>query len=267
MAKGERRSDLRTAARLAPAAAVLIAISCAAAARAQTRGAELTREQKPVYPESLSKAIAQGNVILIGLIDKNGTVQDAKAVFTTHEQFVEPTLTAVRAWVFRPALKNGQPIDIAANIVFPFRITDDKGKTAGREIPGPVLSELAIFPADASGKKSAPEGFPIRLGGDPKLRVEASLDLPAVATARAITVAVEAVSPTGRRVPAWEDSIAVPAKGIKTKLAFSSAVGSDWEDGIWMLRFRVDKRNAGTGQFWLARDPDKFDFAAALRKK
>ena len=66
-------------------------LSAAAGLHAQTRGAELTREQKPVYPESLSKAIAQGNVILIGLIDKNGTVQDAKAVFTTHEQFVEPS--------------------------------------------------------------------------------------------------------------------------------------------------------------------------------
>ncbi len=242
-------------------------LSCAATVHAQTRGAELTREQKPVYPESLSKAIAQGNVILIGLIDKNGAVQDAKAVFTTHEQFVEPTLTAVRAWVFRPALKNGQPIDIAANIVFPFRVKDDQGKSAGREIPGPVLSELAVFPADASGKKTAPEGFAIRRGADPRLRVEAALDLPPVETARKVTVIVEAVSPTGRRAPVWEDNVPVPARGTQTRLAFSGTIGGDWEDGIWMLRFRADKHNAGMGQFWLARDPDRFDFAAALKKK
>ncbi|MGH9369795.1 MAG: energy transducer TonB [Thermoanaerobaculia bacterium] len=234
---------------------------------AQTRGAELAREQKPVYPAALSNAIAQGNVILIGRIDKNGTVQDAKAVFTTHEQFVEPTLTAVKAWVFRPALKNGQPIDIAANIVFPFRIKDDQGKNAGREIPSPALSELAIFPADFYGMKSAPEGFPIRLGADPRLRVEIKIDLPPVENARDVTIIVEAVSPTGRHVPVYEDKSKVPAKGPHTMHIFSVAVGKDWEEGIWMLRFQADKRNAGTGQFWLARDPDRFDFAAALKKK
>jgi hypothetical protein len=29
----------------------------------------------------------------------------------------------------------------------------------------------------------------------------------------------------------------------------------------------VNKASAGTGQFWLARDPDRFDFATALKKK
>lgn len=239
----------------------------AAALPAQTRGAELTREQKPAYPEALEKAIAQGNVILIGRIDKNGTVQDAKAVWTTHEQFVEPTLTAVRAWVFRPALKDGRPIDIAANIVFPFRLRDDKGQLAGHEIPGPALSELAVFPADATGRKSAPEGFPIRQGADPRLHVEASLDLPAMEGERRITVRVEAVSPKGRRIPVYEDTLKVPARATGIKLPFSASVGRDWEDGIWMLRFQADKRMAGTGQFWLARDPDHFDFVAALRQK
>jgi hypothetical protein len=234
--------------------------------QAQTRGAELTREQKPVYPEALLKSIAQGNVILIALIDKNGAVQDPKAVFTTHEQFVEPTITAVKAWVFRPALKNGRPIDIAANIVFPFRLKE-AGKTVGAALPQPALRELAIFPADAAGKRSAPEGFPIRRGADPRLRVEATMDLPAVERARKVTARVEAVSPVGRRVPVYEDTLEVPAKGTEIKLAFSAAVGSDWEDGIWMLRFRADRSNAGTGQFWLARDPDQFDFAAALKRK
>jgi hypothetical protein len=28
----------------------------------------------------------------------------------------------------------------------------------------------------------------------------------------------------------------------------------------------VDGKDAGGGQFWLARDPSRFDFAAALRK-
>jgi TonB family protein len=239
----------------------------AATLLAQTRGAELTREQKPIYPDALMKSIAQGNVILIGRIDKSGKVQDIKAVWTTHEEFVEPTITAARAWVFQPALKNGQPIEIAANIVFPFRLKDDKGKAAGHEIPGPAISELAIYPADAAGKKSAPEGFPIRLGADPRLRVEAGMDVPPRDAARKITVRVDAVSPKGQRIPVFEDTLSVPAKGTQVKLPFSVRIGPDWADGVWMLRFQADKQNAGTGQFWLARDPDRFDFAAALRQK
>jgi hypothetical protein len=250
--------------RLVLAAALL---ASAATLWAQTRGAELTREQKPAYPESLQQAVAQGNVILIGRIDKEGKVQDMKAVWTTNEKFVEPTITAVRAWVFRPAMKNGQPIDIAANIVFPFRLRDEQGKLAGHDIPGPALSELAIFPADAAGKKSAPEGFPIQHGADPRLRVETAMDVPPAEAPRKITVRVEAVSPKGRRVAVFEDALSVAAHATQIRLPFSAAIGGDWEDGIWMLRFQADKRNAGTGQFWLARDPDHFDFVAALRQK
>jgi hypothetical protein len=59
----------------------------------------------------------------------------------------------------------------------------------------------------------------------------------------------------------------VPAKGTVVKAPFSAPIGKAWEDGIWMLRFQVDKKSAGMGQFWLATDPDRFDFAAALKKK
>jgi len=249
---------------------VLAALLLAAAVAplfGQTRGAELQREQKPVYPEALSKAIAQGNVILIGRIDKNGTVQDVKAVWTTHQQLVEPTITAVHAWVFRPALRDGQPIDIAANIVFPFRIKNEKGEPAGHEIPGPAISELAVFPADAAGKKTAPEGFPIRQGRDPRLHVEASIEVGPADVIRKVTVHVDAVSPKGDHATVFEDARPIPARATQIKLPFSAAIGRDWEDGVWMLRFKVDKRDAGTGQFWLARDPEHFDFAAALARK
>ena len=44
-------------------------------------------------------------------------------------------------------------------------------------------------------------------------------------------------------------------------------IGADWEEGVWTMRFLADGREAGAGQFWLARDPSRFDFAAALRKQ
>jgi TonB family protein len=245
-----------------------LALLVAGASRlpAQTRGAELVREQKPAYPEALHKASAQGSVVLIARIDRDGAVQDARPLWSSNQQFVASTLQAVKAWAFRPALLDGKPIDIAANIVFPFRIRDEKGQIVGYEISGPALHDLAVFPADASGRKTAPEGFPIHKGADQRMRVEAALDLPRLPAARKVPVQAEAVSPGGRRVPAYRDSILVPAKTTEVKLPFSVPIGDDWEDGVWKIQFTADGAPAGTGQFWLARDPARFDFASAMRQ-
>ena len=250
-------------------AAILVIAGAAAGlpAAAQTRGAEVVREQKPAYPEQLHQGLAQGTVIVIGRIDRGGKLQDPRAVFTTHEPLVSPTLAALRGWAFKPALRDGQPIEIAANIVFPFRVRDEKGKLVGKELARPIFRELAIFPADGSGAKSAPEGFPIRRGADPRLRVEAVLDVAARPAPRRIPFRADAISPSGRRVAVFEDSVAVPPGRTEARLAFSATIGPDWEDGIWMLRFSADGAEAGKGQFWLARDPSRFDFAAALKKK
>ena len=206
-------------------------------------------------------------MIVIGRIDRGGKVQDPRAVFTTHDPFVGPTLAALRGWAFRPAVRDGQPLEIAANIVFPFRVRDEKGKLVGRELARPLFRELAVYPADASGGKSAPEGFPIRRGTDPRLRVEAVLDVAGRPAARRIPFRADAASPGGRRVAVFEDSVAVPAGRTEARLSFSAKIGPDWEDGIWMLRFFAEGSEAGKGQFWLARDPARFDFAAALKKK
>jgi Gram-negative bacterial TonB protein C-terminal len=236
------------------------------AARAQTRGAEIVRQQKATMPDTLLKGNAQGNVILIARIDKKGAVQDAHALWATHPDLVQPTLAAVQAWSFRPALADGQPIEIAANIVFPFRIKDEKGKVAGRELLGPAISDLALFPADASGKRSAPEGFPLRKGSDPRVRVEATLDLPAVDKARTLPYKVEAISPARKRTTVYEGTVSVARKQTSVPLRFHVPVSADWEDGVWLLRVSVDGADAGGGQFWLARDPAHFDFANALRR-
>lgn len=246
---------------------VLVGAISVPPAAAQTRGAEVVREQKPAYPEQLHQGLAQGTVIVIGRIDRNGRLQDPRAVFTTHEPLVSPTLAALRGWAFKPAVRDGQPIDIAANIVFPFRVRDEKGKLVGKDLARPLFRELAVFPADASGARRAPEGFPIHRGADPRVRVEAALDVPARPAARRIPFRADAVSPAGRRVAVFEDSVPVPAGRTEARLSFSAKIGPDWEDGIWMLRFSADGSEAAKAQFWLAADPARFDFAAALKKK
>jgi TonB family protein len=228
----------------------------AAGAGAQDREAVRTKYQPPVYPENLLKTEKQGNVLLAGRIDTQGRVSDLHLVAASARDFIKPAVEAVQGWQFRPATRDGKPMEVFLNVAVRFRI---EGEKRGK-LEAPILGDVAISPADASGQKSAPEGFPIRRGQDPALRAEALLDVPPTAEDRTLTVKAEAVSPKGRRVPVFLPPVAVPAKAAEVRIPVVAPIGPDWEDGVWMLRFTVNGAGVGGGQFWLAADPSKFSF-------
>ncbi|HEV2064333.1 MAG TPA: energy transducer TonB, partial [Thermoanaerobaculia bacterium] len=215
------------------------------------------------YPDGLHQTQQQGNVLLIARIDKQGKLQDIAPIATSSEGFIAPALDAVRLWTFKPATKDGKPIEIAVNIGVRFRI-QIQGKRG--EIPRPMLGDLAISPADNYGRPTAPEGFPIRSGAVPKLLAAALLDVSLNATARSVQVNVEAWSPTGRRIPVYKEKVLIPANATELKVPVVVPIKPDWEDGVWMLRFFVADADAGGGQFWLAKDPATFDFASKMPK-
>jgi TonB family protein len=241
--------------RLAIPMLVCALFAAAGSVTAQTRGATLTKKQDPVYPEDASQKDKQGNALFIGRIDKKGNVTDLHMASATSKEFVAPALDAVRAWKFKPAMRDGQPIEIPLNAAVRFRKT---GPQRGL-IPLPILGDLAVYPADASGAKAAPDGFPIRKGKDPALRAEVVLDV-APQQPRIIAVKVEAISPSGKAIPIFQPPLAVP--GLATEVTFPvvAQIGPDWEEGVWILRFTADDKNAGGGQFWVASDPDHFSF-------
>lgn len=244
---------------------VLVAVVALAAATrvpAQDRGAVRTHFQEPVYPENLSKTNKQGNVNLIGRIDPEGRVIELRALAASHPDFVTPAAQAVSAWTFRPATRDGKPLEIFANIAVRFRIDGD----ARGIISGPILGDLAISPADASGKATAPEGFPLRRGVDKALRAVAVLDVPPNIQTRTVAVGVEAVSPSGKRLPLFQPPVSVPAKATEVKIPVVVPVPADWEEGVWLLRFTADGAFAGAGQFWLATDPAHFQFVVPAPK-
>lgn len=243
--------------RLLRIAPVLCAFFLAAAPlAAQTRGATRITYREPVYPEDTSQKDAQGNVLLIGKIDAKGNVTDLRMLSATARHFIQPALEAVREWKFEPAMRDGTPIEIPLNAGVRFR---QKGGGRGR-IPVPILGDLAVYPADAAGTKTAPDAFPIRRGKDPALRAEALLDVPPSEQPRTITVRVEAISPTGKPKPLFQPPLAIPALATEVKFPVVARIGPDWEEGVWILRFTVDGKNAGGGQFWLASDPERFSF-------
>lgn len=243
--------------------ALALFAGAASSASAQQMAAELEKYQEPVYPEQILKAQLQGNVNLVARIDKEGNIQNLLPLAASFQPLIEPAIAAVQAWRFKPATRDGKPVDIAANIGVRFRLKFDKRGA----LPQPILGDLPVFPADATGKKTGPEGFPIRLGFDPKLRAEAVLDVDPQPSSRNIKVRVEATSPLGRPYIFFENSVPVPAKAIDVKIPVVATVASDWPEGVWIMRFSVDGKEAGGGQFWVARDPNRFDFATKPRQK
>jgi TonB family protein len=238
------------------AAAVLLLLVRSFAAYAQTAGAVITKQTKPVYPEMASKGLRQGNVNLIGRIDTKGRVQDLRYVGSTIEAFIEPAVAAVNAWEFKPATRGGKPVEIAANIALRFRLEGDKRG----EISSPIIGDLSVFPADLTGRAVAPDGFPIRRATDPKMRVEAVLDVSPESKPRNVPVLVEAISPIGKKIVVFEQPVPVKPKAVDVKIPFTVTVDPNWEDGVWLLRFVVDRTEAGGGQFWVAVDPEHYSF-------
>jgi protein TonB len=240
-------------------ATALVLLLFASAAAAQTTGAKLIRQPKPIYPEGANQGQRQGNVNLIGRIDENGKVTDIRLAGATLEAFIDPAVAAVNTWEFKPATRAGKPIDIAANIALRFRLEGDKRG----EIPSPMLGDLAIFPADAAGKATGPDGYPIHRGVDGRLRAEAVLDVAPDTKPRSLNLSVTALSPTGKKVLFLEDVLQVKPGAKEVKIPFTEVIRPDWEDGVWLVRFVVNNADAGGGQFWLAGDPEHYHFVVS----
>jgi len=248
-----RRFGIR---RLGVCLALILPCAAPGVAFAQTHGAVQTSQMKPVYPENLFKTQRQGNAIVIGKIDAQGHPQDLRVLASSLSEFSKPAIEAVKLWEFKPAVKDGKPIEVFLNAYLRYRIQSDQHG----EVETPMLGGLDVMAADASGKATAPDGFPIQIGKDPALRAEVELDLPSSPSTRTVAVHVEAVSPKGKAYPSFQSPVSVPAKATEVQFPTVVKIGDDWEDGVWFLRFTVEGQPVGAGQFWLARDPSRFHF-------
>jgi periplasmic protein TonB len=81
---------------------------------------------KPIYPRLAQQAGIEGVVFVSVLVDKNGTVRDAKIAKSsgTNAGLEEAALEAALKCKFSPALQNGRPIAVWATFDFRFKIRD-----------------------------------------------------------------------------------------------------------------------------------------------
>ena len=82
---------------------------------------EVVRKTDPAYPGELIHDGVQGTVVLTAIIRADGRVSDIAVAKSLVPQLDQNAAQALSAWVFRPALKNGQAIDLEAVITVAFR--------------------------------------------------------------------------------------------------------------------------------------------------
>jgi TonB family protein len=77
---------------------------------------------EPEYSEEARKAKYQGTVLLYIEVDYDGRAQNIRVARSMGLGLDEKAIEAVRKWKFRPGMKDGKPVIVAATIEVNFRL-------------------------------------------------------------------------------------------------------------------------------------------------
>ena len=84
--------------------------------------ANLVRKVTPVYPPLAKQARIQGTVRFTAIIGKDGTIQNLQLV-TGHPLLVAAAQDAVKQWVYKPTLLNGEAVEVVTQIDVNFTLS------------------------------------------------------------------------------------------------------------------------------------------------
>lgn len=80
----------------------------------------------PDYPLAMRRDGIEGFVYVICRIDAKGGLVHAKAARFSDVSFVDPALAAVKQWRFKPALRDGVPVEM--DVTIPIRFAFNPGE-------------------------------------------------------------------------------------------------------------------------------------------
>ncbi len=83
---------------------------------------QLVFKVEPEYSEEARKAKFQGTVVLYVVVDEKGNPKDLKVVRALGLGLDQKAIEAVQKWHFKPGLKDGKPVPVAAQIEVNFRL-------------------------------------------------------------------------------------------------------------------------------------------------
>src|SRR3954447_26949675 len=86
------------------------------------QAANLVRKITPVYPPLAKQARVQGTVRFTAVISKDGTIQQLQLV-SGHPLLVQAAQDAVKQWLYKPTLLNGEPVEVVTQIDVNFTLS------------------------------------------------------------------------------------------------------------------------------------------------
>ncbi len=89
--------------------------------RAALARPEPLRKVDPRYPQDLRAQRVEGEVILYAVIRKDGSVDSIQLVRGVDPELDQDAMEALAGWKFRPAEREGAPVEVAAIVRIPFR--------------------------------------------------------------------------------------------------------------------------------------------------
>ena len=78
------------------------------------------RKVDPKYPPTLIAEHVEGEVILYAIIRRDGSVDSIQVVKRLDDLLDANSVRALAQWKFRPAERNGEPVDLEAIVHIPF---------------------------------------------------------------------------------------------------------------------------------------------------
>jgi TonB family protein len=88
------------------------------------QAANLIKKVTPVYPPLAKQARIQGTVRFTVIIGKQGGIENIQLI-SGHPLLVPSATEAVKQWVYKPTLLNGEPVEVVTQIDVNFTLSED----------------------------------------------------------------------------------------------------------------------------------------------
>jgi TonB family protein len=161
----------------------------------------------PVYPPALLKARTGGMVTVRLVVSDAGQVTSARALEDSDPPFVESAIAAVKAWVFAPAIENGQAVASCLDTLVTY--SPDEGQRKALVVP-PKDIRFSVPPRTAPEPKTTPPGeYPSilserKFGGRVKFACQINSEGRVLAPRITVASHVDFVLPAIEALKLWE---------------------------------------------------------------